>query len=136
MSQSEDQAKSLKEFFKSLGEVDEESRKWKEYHESAAKILRLMFEFLGDKQEFVKARLYGSTAENLKNYSFDDVGDFDLLLCLGGGHSCRREPVGIFTYQSSICEDKRRWASAVAVMARGRHRIRMRYRFKGLESIC
>lgn len=85
MSQSEDQAKLLNEFFKSLGEVDEESRKWKEYHESAVKILRLWFEFMGSKQEFVKARIYGSSAENLKNYSFDDVGDLDVLLCLGEG---------------------------------------------------
>ncbi|KAL9965289.1 hypothetical protein ACROYT_G029064 [Oculina patagonica] len=83
MSESEDRAKLLNELFKSLGEVDEESQKWKEYHESALNILQLMHEFMGSKVEIVKARVYGSSAENLKIYSFDDVGDLDLLLFLG-----------------------------------------------------
>ena len=83
MSESEGQAKLLNEFFKSLGEVDEESQKWKEYHESLFKMLQLLFDFVGNKSEIVKARIYGSSAENLKMYSFDDVGDLDLLLYFG-----------------------------------------------------
>ena len=84
MSESKDQTRLLNEFFKSLGEVDEESQKWKEYHESVNKMLQLWFEFMASKSgDFAKIKLYGSSAENLKNYSFDDVGDVDLLLVLG-----------------------------------------------------
>ncbi|KAL9965290.1 hypothetical protein ACROYT_G029065, partial [Oculina patagonica] len=73
------------DFFKSLGEADEESQKWKQYHEGIVKILELMFEFMASKSDMniFKARLYGSSAENLKNYSFEDVGDLDLLLFPG-----------------------------------------------------
>ena len=84
MSESKDQTRLLDEFFKSLGEVDEESQKWKEYHENVNKMLQLMFEFMASRTgDFAKIQLYGSSAENLKNYSFDDVGDLDLLLVLG-----------------------------------------------------
>ena len=85
MSESKDQTRLLDEFFKSLGKVDEESQKWKEYHESGNKMLQLWFEFLASRTggDFAKIKLYGSSAENLKNYSFDDVGDLDLLLVLG-----------------------------------------------------
>ena len=84
MSESKDQTRLLNEIFKSLGEVDEESQKWKEYHESVNKMLQLWFEFMASRTgDFAKIKLYGSSAENLKNYSFDDVGDLDLLLVLG-----------------------------------------------------
>ena len=84
MSESKDQTRLLDEFFKSLGEVDEESQKWKQIHESVNKMLQLWFEFVASRTgEFAKIELYGSSAENLKNYSFDDVGDLDLLLVLG-----------------------------------------------------
>jgi len=39
MSEGNDQTRLLDEFFKSLGEVDEESQKWKEYHESVNKMM-------------------------------------------------------------------------------------------------
>ena len=85
MSEIKDQTRLLDEFFKSLGEVDEESQKWKELHESANKMLQLWFEFIMASRtgDFAKIKLYGSSAENLKNYSFDDVGDLDLPLVLG-----------------------------------------------------
>ena len=84
MSESKDQTRLLDEFFKSLGEVDEESQKWKQIHESVNKMLQLWFEFVASRTgEFAKIELYGSSAENLKNYSFDDVGDLDFLLVLG-----------------------------------------------------
>lgn len=84
MSESKDQARLLHEFFKSLGEVDEESQKWKEYHECVNKMMQLLFEFMASRTaDIAKFQLYGSSAENLKNYSFDDVGDLDLLLVLG-----------------------------------------------------
>lgn len=85
MSESEEHPRLLNEFFKSLGEVDEESQKWKEYHEGIVKILELMFEFMASKSDLniFKTHLYGSSVENLKNYSFDDVGDLDLLLFPG-----------------------------------------------------
>lgn len=41
MSESKDQTRLLEELFKSLGEVDEESQKWKEFHESVNKMLPL-----------------------------------------------------------------------------------------------
>ena len=84
MSESEDQTRLLDEFFKSLGEVDEESQKWKEYYESLTKMMQLLFEFVASRTgDIARFQLYGSSAENLKNYSFDDVGDLDLLLVLG-----------------------------------------------------
>lgn len=84
MSESKDQTRLLDEFFKSLGEIDEESQKWKQFYESVNKMLQLWFEFVASRTgDFAKIELYGSSAENLKNYSFDDVGDLDLLLVLG-----------------------------------------------------
>lgn len=88
MSEGNDQTRLLDEFFKSLGEVDEESQKWKEYHESVNKMMQLLFDFMASRTgDIAKIQLYGSSAENLKNYSFDDVGDLDLLLVLGNDYA-------------------------------------------------
>ena len=84
MCESKDQTRLLDEFFKSLGEVDEESQKWKEHHENVNKMMQLLCEFMASRTgDVAKFQLYGSSAEKLKNYSFDDVGDLDLLLVLG-----------------------------------------------------
>ena len=83
MSESKDQTRLLEEFFKSLGEVDEKSQKWKEFHESVNKMLPLWLEFMSSRTGDFAIQLYGSSAENLKNYSFDDLGDLDFLLVLG-----------------------------------------------------
>ena len=83
MSESKDQTRLLDEFFKSLGEVDEESQKWKEFQESVNKMLHLWLEFMSSRTGDFGIQLYGSSAENLKNYSFDDLGDLDFLLVLG-----------------------------------------------------
>ena len=85
MSESGEHARLLDDFFKSLGEGDEESQKWKEYHESIVKVAQLTSEFMASRSDLnsVRTRLYGSSAENLKSYSFDDVGDLDFLLFPG-----------------------------------------------------
>lgn len=83
MSESKDQTRLLDEFFKVLGEADEESQKWKEFHESVNKMVHLWIEFMSSRTGDFAIQLYGSSAENLKNYSFDDLGDLDFLLVLG-----------------------------------------------------
>ena len=81
MSESKDQTRLLDEFFKALGDVDEESQKWKELHESVNKMLHLWLEFISSRTGDFAIQLYGSSAENLKNYSFDDVGDLFWVPC-------------------------------------------------------
>ena len=65
MSESNDQTILLDEFFKSLGEVDEESQKWKECYERLTKMMQLLFEFVASRTgDIARFQLYGSSAEN------------------------------------------------------------------------
>lgn len=84
MSKSENEERLLHEFYKSLGEVDEESQKWKERYENVVKMAHFVSQFIESRcGDDARIRLYGSSAEHLKNYSFEDVGDLDFLLFPG-----------------------------------------------------
>ncbi len=133
MSTEENQAQLLNEFFKSLGQVDEESQKWKEYHESIDKMMQLLFEFMASRSEIFNTQLYGSPAENLKNYSFDDVGDVDLLMSYGGDCFVDENMLEYLPNNPAFVKIKgRSWASAVPVDSVRRHRIRIFCSSKGI----
>lgn len=89
MSENEDRGRLLADFFKSLGEVDEQVQGRNKAFDKAVTYIQLLFgQIIGCitsnyEPDIVKTRIYGSTAENLKNYSFVDGGDVDMLLFPG-----------------------------------------------------
>ena len=68
--------------YKSLGELDSECEKWKEYTENVTSfILENLSKILGKTtQNRVIFRPYGSAAEDLKCQDPNDVGDVDIRL--------------------------------------------------------
>ena len=68
--------------YKSLGELDSEGEKWKEYTENVTSfILENLSKFLGKTtQNRVMFRPYGSAAEDLKCQDPNDVGDVDIVI--------------------------------------------------------
>ena len=70
------QSKELNALFRSLGELDEEGKQWREQNHTISEMIQF-FNALWFPTTF---RLYGSEAEDLKCYFPDDVGDVDIMI--------------------------------------------------------
>lgn len=70
------QNKELNALFRSLGELDEEGKQWREQNHQISEMIQF-FNTLWFPTTF---RLYGSEAEDLKCYFSDDVGDVDIMI--------------------------------------------------------
>ena len=84
MSKNEDQASALNDFFKSLGEIDEEGQHWKDLFQLGDMSMRYLTDLIRNVFPDHNQQLYGSSVEDLKIYSPECMGDIDLLVYSGG----------------------------------------------------